>query len=881
MRNGLKITSLVLCLLRSVDAGSAESTIPATPGVEIDRIEINGVSSFTQEEIEEALEVAPGDKLERIKVLRSAENLQAFYRIHGYEQMSIRTQLLRKHLEKGGSEAILEFNISEGKPTRVASVKFIPGVARDQSIERYWIELEPNLDITFGFEPGNIFDQEKVSAGRRALQNYLASREFVGARITDVRVQPSNSPVEAESQPTGRWISLEVRVDLGDRVSFGFRGNTVVTQNRLYAIVEEEKLRGFGKDYAGAIRLRIIEEYRALGFSQVSVQSYSYDLSGSRERHISYAITEGPRVKIESVDFDGTVAFTNSELRDKFFSVASVLVQHLYYYEKDVEKAAELVVEWMKSKGYLQAKLITINKVPAKTRAGEKGLAFRLILYIYEGDQTLVRGVHFKGITVLKNAEVKKILGIEENTPWNPFAFSEGIETLKTAYRARGFLSVSIVGEGTEQIVQYSHEGRSAEIHLEVSEGLQYRLSRLQIDGHSLTKEKVIRREVVVREGEVLEEPKITETEERLRKLGIFSMVALKLSEDPDRPGYKALRITVAEGTPGLVAGGPGFRNDLGVRAFGEVSYGNLWGLNHTLAFDAAANRRIDDTYHFGEYQIQLYYLWPWFVFDEVLFRPTIALSGTQYQLFDAYSASFAATWEKVLYKSSSLKWTGLMTYSLERIRQFNVQDPTDEGTFLIGGITPALTLDGRDNSLAPSRGYYISGSQEIADYRLGSQRDPAIAYTRSLLRADYFIPMPKDISWFLSFRTGFERSTLADTPIPLSKLFVLGGAGSLRGFGEQELNPKESLITGTLSYVNYRTQLDFPFAGALRFGPFLDGANLLVDQYSFYRGVRFGAGFGFHYKTPVGPVNFDIGFKLNPRINEESTKVYFSIGII
>jgi outer membrane translocation and assembly module TamA len=145
-------------------------------------------------------------------------------------------------------------------------------------------------------------------------------------------------------------------------------------------------------------------------------------------------------------------------------------------------------------------------------------------------------------------------------------------------------------------------------------------------------------------------------------------------------------------------------------------------------------------------------------------------------------------------------------------------------------------------------------------------------------------------MSWFLSFRTGIARNleappsndpNNANYAIPLSKQFALGGAGSLRGFGDQELSvPVDVAVRGTLSYVNYRTQVDLPFAGAMRFGPFFDAANLLVDQFSF-GSLRCGAGVGFHYQSPVGPVNFDLGFKVAPRVGEDPFRFYFSIGVI
>jgi outer membrane protein insertion porin family len=192
-----------------------------------------------------------------------------------------------------------------------------------------------------------------------------------------------------------------------------------------------------------------------------------------------------------------------------------------------------------------------------------------------------------------------------------------------------------------------------------------------------------------------------------------------------------------------------------------------------------------------------------------------------------------------------------------------------------------------RDNPLAPTKGLFSQASFEFADPTLLSQRAPSpIGYYRFQTRTDYTIPLFPMMTWFWSIRTGFEKSTVArpgnDTygAIPLIKQFALGGVGSLRGFSEQELNSRNEVIKGSLSYVNYRSQLDFPISGGLRFGPFLDAGNLRIDSFSF-GGLRYGTGFGFHYLTPVGPVNLDWGFKVDPQPGEDTNQFYFSIGVL
>jgi outer membrane translocation and assembly module TamA len=135
--------------------------------------------------------------------------------------------------------------------------------------------------------------------------------------------------------------------------------------------------------------------------------------------------------------------------------------------------------------------------------------------------------------------------------------------------------------------------------------------------------------------------------------------------------------------------------------------------------------------------------------------------------------------------------------------------------------------------------------------------------------------------------RTGYAQGQ----KIPVIKLFALGGIASVRGYQELQVNlpgmypdalQSGSLEGQSLSYVNYRSQLDLPFNGAFKVGLFLDAANFLLNEYSLVPSF-FGTGAGLHYQTPIGPVNFDVGFPLNPPLgaNVSPYMIHFSVGII
>jgi outer membrane protein insertion porin family len=893
IRSRLVATAALFSCASAFAAGTSGST--ATE--KLDRVEIDGVTSFSQAEIEGALEIGPGDFVDRGKILKTTENLSNLYHTRGFQSAQVNEQVVQKH-EHGVTSTILEFQVKEGKATLVSGVQLHLIQEEDPVLKKYWDKIEPELERRIAILPGDRLDQEKIANARRSIQESLNSQEFIGAKVEEIRTNEGTPPTGFTKKPdVEKWDNVEFRVDLGDRVTFGFRGNQSIPASGLDALIAEAKVIGLGKDYVDVIRSRFEDEYKSLGFAHVTIQSCPIERPERHERHITYVIDEGSRVTIENVKFDGNLVFTNEDLTDQFLSKGSEALQSGYYVEKDLQKAAQFLIEWMKSRGYLAAKLITISHAfVLKPRKMDSEKTADVTVYLYEGEQTIVRKTELIGNQAISSNEVKKILGVSENQPLNLYAFNEGLENLKTAYRNKGYLAVRIANENTDSVVQYAEQNRAADISLEIVEGPKYKVGTVSVEGLVATKEYVVRRELLLKEGEVLEETKLTGSEARLHRLGIFSVITIRATDDPEHEDVKNVKISVQEGTPGLIAGGAGIRNDLGLRVFSQVGYQNLWGENHTLGLSLAANHRFEN-FNFVEYEAQLAYVWPWFFLGETTFRPTATLTGTQYIDFNAVTAQLALTWDHKLIRKPDL--TGLFTYSLERIIQFGAANATDNQGLRIGSITPSLRLDMRDNPLNPSSGFFMNTSYEISSPYLLSQHDPfPIGYSIFLLRGDYYLPVYKGITWYSSFRTGYERSTesqvvnpgtgqvIAESgQIPLIKQFALGGIGSLRGFQDQELN----LYTYNIfqaSFVDYRTELDFPFAGALKIGGFLDAANLLSPgvtdvAYSFTRYLNYGAGFALRYQTPVGPVNLDWGFKLNPLPSTQTQQFYFSIGVI
>ncbi len=134
--------------------------------LEVDRVELLGVTALEGQDVESALEIIAGDSLERSKVVRSLENLQALYRARGFEQVRVKSELVRERDEEGRLENVVRIRVEEGQPTRIASVRIELPIQETGKRARAFRDLAQNL----GIRPGDLLDQEKLAEARRLIQ---------------------------------------------------------------------------------------------------------------------------------------------------------------------------------------------------------------------------------------------------------------------------------------------------------------------------------------------------------------------------------------------------------------------------------------------------------------------------------------------------------------------------------------------------------------------------------------------------------------------------------------------------------------------------------------------------------------------------------------
>lgn len=825
-----------------------------------------GVEAGFIADIENKLPIEKKDEWRPQLRERVIQMVKDYYNLRGFPQATVDVFWSLNE----SNEGILNIEVNPNQHYVLKSVWFPdpPGFKTKHMMKRFRRKMEKIL----GLDVPQRYDEKIVADRLRRLKEFLQDEGYILAN-TDL--------IETQYSPQDYTVDVRLKLIYGDRVSFGYQGNTVFTQGELNEIVTKARATGLGKDYVDMISRKFQEAYQKKAYLNVKIENRIQE--EAEFKHVTFFIAEGVRARYESIAWEGLSA-GNQKLAQKVFEEsASRLVQRGYYVEEDIDKAVDVVLEELKANGYLLAALKNKNILILKS--SDKQHLLKLSFYFQEGEQTIIESIEFQGNSFYSNDGLLDFFKLREGMPFNPFLFEERLQALKQRYRNEGFFDFEVLTPDSK-IVRYSEDVRSVSIKIQVNEGTRYRMGEIHVEGLNLTKPFVVDREIHLKPDEFWLNGKIEETELNLRRLGIFSDVKIYPIQSNRGEQYRDVMIQLTEAQPGSLEIGPGFRSDLGLRAFANVSYNNILGRNWIGSLSVQGNRRFGPDYRFIEYNLETNFIEPRFLGTKNLYAVGLSTRLQRFPPdFNAETTQFRTGFERRLNKYLGSRFY----YHLERIRQFDVYyggvlQPEDNRTMLIGSLIPALTFDSRDSPFTTTKGWLVSLSFERAHPYFSGQPDSdenAPSYQKWNFSIKRYIPITNDIVWSNVIATGFAQSKAAGQKIPLIKMYRLGGYSTIRGYAEDSINVDAADITGSLTSVNLRTQIDLPFAGDLRVAPFLDAGNLYINGFRERPLFKAGAGFGFHYMTPIGPINLDWGYKLKPQAHESPSQFHFSVGMI
>jgi outer membrane protein insertion porin family len=743
---------------------------------------------------------------------------------------------------------------------RAASVEIVAGV-KIEGAKR--IEDDAIL-AAIRTRTGDRLDADRLDADLRAV--------FALGYFSDVRI-------ELRDAPTGKLVVFVVEEKPAVK-EFVYEGNDAVKKDKIEQAVDlkPNTILSIAKIKEGLEKIRQL--YEAEGFFMVDITYEIEPLPNNRVKVI-IRITEYRKIYIKRIDFVGNQAFTDNELRDaiqtKEGHVASALTSSGVYRETMFAQDLELLRRFYANHGYFAQ----IGR-PVVTLSADKRWMY-ISVAVKEGPQFFVESVDIEGDLLFKKEDLLKLVTVKAGEVFARDEFDKSLDALKNRYTDVGYAFAEI-----EPQVDPNPDTRRVKVGFKINKGKLAYIERIEIAGNDRTRDKVVRRELLFKEGDLFSGPGIRDSKERLMRKGYFDEVSIKWRKGSSDE-LVIVDIDVKEKMQGQFIVGVGFSSLENFIGTAQISHNNLFGYGWKFSLQG----------ELGKYRknIQLQFQEPYLADTRWILG--VSLMHLERDFFSFMRRDQAAT----LSFGHPLYWDieAHLAYNYSQVDIANVA--ADASLFLVlqeGEKTTTsfrwtLQRDTVNHPFDPTDGSRVSGSIEWASEAFGGDLN-FLKYTGMARR---YVPIYWGISIMGNAEAGYAQN-LDPGRLPITERYFLGGLNSVRGFLSRSLGPMETSIVprayddpaattveaesviGGNKYVQGNIELLIPIVKQLSIKGvlFYDIGNAFIEEDPINLGdLRQSWGFGLRWISPIGPLRFEWGFPLHPQKGEQNQVFEFGIG--
>lgn len=495
----------------------------------------------------------------------------------------------------------------------------------------------------------------------------------------------------------------------------------------------------------------------------------------------------------------------------------------------------------------------------------ESSRPIRAVLRVQPGPQYVIRNIQIEYLEPPANPPkplpTAEDLGLSVDTP----ALAENILTaqgkLTGLLKERGFP----YPDALEPVVTADHATQEVVVVYPVRPGPVARFDGTRISGNKTVREGFLRTQIPWEEGELFDERLLKEYDKYLRKTGLFSVSGVAAAKELDAQGRVPVLVNVRERARRTVKAGVSYGSDVGLGARAGWENRNLFGRAEDLNLNAKISQE--------EYTFEALLAKPQFLRPDQVLRLGAKLCQEDTDAYYAKSASVSALVERTL--TERLKCGTGLAFRTLRVRQFD-----EENTYNLFSAPSFFSADRRKGDLLnPSGG----GRLTVRLTPFVDVTSSGVAFLRSQVTYAHYLEVSKMPRLVLAGRVKAGSITgAARNEVPADERFYAGGGGSIRGYEYQKVGPlRDDTPLGGRSL--FEVSLEARARISERFGivPFVDGGSVFESAYpTFGRTLRWGAGLGFRYFSPIGPIRLDVAVPLNARANvDKAFQIYISLG--
>src|SRR5437868_2169713 len=698
---------------------------------------------------------------------------------------------------------------------------------------------------------GDVYNPDQVA---RDLQTILSLGFFdkVGTRVT------------TEDAPRGGIrVLFEVR-ELPIIRDIQFEGLKSVAESDVLKTFRERRVGVSKESILDPVKVknaeRVVKEMLAAKGHPNAIVSANVEAVSATSSAVTFVINEGARVRVAESRFEGSKVLKSGALRSsmKYVKEAGLITR---FREEDILDRQKLEYDlhqidtYMRSKGYLQSR----HGEPRIEGLGKRRTGFpilplpfissvddtlRITVPIIDGKLYRVGDVKIEGNSIFSEQVIKAFIGLQKGEVANGEALSKGLfENLKKAYGTQGFIQYTAdINPTFKDNPQKPDEG-TADFVITIDEGKQFTLRRLEFTGNTFTRDNVLRREVLINEGDIYNQNYFEFSVTRLNQLGYFNPIDKDKDADfrtNEEEGLVDVTVKVSEKGRQQISFNGGI-SGIGGTFFGlDYSTNNLFGRGEVLSLNlGAGNRQRSFQFSFTEPYIRnrpitagftlFAYSQKFFGEGTFLSQNQNAVQGASGSLFDFFNTNeenlftrnsigasiFASSPLSEFYRKRPFTQFSRVGLSYQ-LSQSSVKDPTvnaagqttnfipvvyRQPNIITSRATASLVYDTRNASIDPTKGRSLSASLGIAGFG-GDVRtyEPTLEFTQFIpirkKRSEYpevfgFRILAGTVGSFATTGTVRGANSLAFVEgVPIYERFFLGDEFTIRGYNVRSISP-------------------------------------------------------------------------------------------
>jgi len=619
------------------------------------------------------------------------------------------------------------------------------------------------------------------------------------------------------------------------------------------------------------------QAYREKGFYNARITSGLVpDPSDPQEKIIlQYNIQENKKVNVRRVKFEGNTVFSGKELRKTMITRKKGFFSFITGSGKYEDEAFETDLERLKffyaDHGYIDMQTVDYS-LDFRDDTGD----LYITIVVAEGDIYTINTVEIAGNTVYSTEDIQKVIKASPNEPFSRSKIWKDRVAISDLYAQKGYLTpISESIEGKLLIdprINIDREKKLVDLTYSIREGDPHFLNRITIAGNQTTRDKVIRRELKVQDGELFNGKYLKQSQQRIMNLGLFEEVEFNLSEGPEAKTVD-LDVDVTERSSiGSFNFGGGWDSVDEWVVTGGITASNVFGLAHSADFSATVG---------GKSRIfNLNYTMPRFLDSRYLVGVDAYNLKREYNAYDSKKTGGGLR----LGRRLSDTIFGTVKYRYEQVDITNVEEDVStrikeaEGLSRTSSVSLLLKRSTINNVWLPTKGMITKLSSELAGGALQADND----FYKFTLNHNLYVPLFKDVALRFKGELAYAKEYGDSDNVPIFERFFGGGANTVRGYEERTIGPKDEndeALGGDKRAV-FTSEVIIPVRKELRILTFFDMGDVYasdedIDISTFRKSV----GVGLRLYTPLGLFKLDWGFKLDKEEGESDYKFHFGLG--